>query len=109
RAALGAGIEMHDLRARVHASVGAAGAGGLHGRVSDRRQRLLDALLHADAAVLPLPAVVGGAVVLDPKGDAHRADYAGARAPPGRRSMPRPRGALRRAANRSASAPAGAA
>jgi len=53
-----------DLPGRMHAGVGAARAGDFDGLVSDLGDGFLDALLHADAGTLALPAVVRGAVVL---------------------------------------------
>jgi len=62
---------MHDLTTRVHTAVGAAGTDQIDGFIGDQRQRLLETLLHAEAALLALPAVVTRAVVFDAERDAN--------------------------------------
>jgi hypothetical protein len=49
----------------VHAGIGAAGADQRDVFVGDSQQRLFEALLHAKAGFLTLPAVVTRAVVFD--------------------------------------------
>jgi len=71
RRALAGGIEMSDLPARVNAGIRPPGTNHLEFVIRNRRQRLLEALLHADAGFLALPAVVRGTVVLDTDRESH--------------------------------------
>ena len=68
-AALAGRVEMNDLAGGVHTGVGATGAHDVDGFRCDPRKRLLQTLLHTDAGLLTLPAVVRGAVVLDAERD----------------------------------------
>jgi hypothetical protein len=72
--ALAAGFEMNDLARGVHPGVGAAGTDHFYGFIGDNRQRLFQALLYTDTGLLPLPAVVPGAVVFDAERDANVRD-----------------------------------
>ena len=56
---------MRDLPERVHARIGAARAGDLHGVTAERRDRLGQHALHARADALHLPADEWRAVILD--------------------------------------------
>ena len=70
----GAGIEMHDLPAAVHAGIGAPGADDADRLVGHLRQRLLQGLLDAGhAAGLALPAAIARAFVFHTQGNAGEA------------------------------------
>src|SRR3569623_1442436 len=72
RAAYGVSLEVNDLRRRMHAGVGAAGAYHPHRPVRHLGERLFDAALHrAHPALLRLPAGKITAVVFDAEGDTH--------------------------------------
>ncbi len=64
-------VEMRYLAARMHAGIGTAGAHNLDSLVGHCAYRPLDNLLHAETTALPLPAVVGRAVVFDTECDSH--------------------------------------
>jgi len=64
-AAFAESIEVDNLARRVHTGVSAARANDFDRLIRDQRERFLEALLHADAGLLTLPAVVPGAVVFD--------------------------------------------
>jgi len=61
---------MDDLAGGVHASIGAPCADHLNRFICDQRQRFLETLLHAQAGLLTLPAIVPGPVVFDAERDA---------------------------------------
>ncbi len=63
--ALGLTIEMNDLRHGVYAGIRSPSTCYLDWFVCDFRQRILDNSLNAYTVPLPLPAVIGRAVVLD--------------------------------------------
>ena len=65
------GIEMRDLRAGVHARVGAPRPADADRVVRDHRQRPLQMILDSIARWLRLPAVERGAVISDADRDAH--------------------------------------
>ncbi len=58
-------IEMRDLRQRMHAGIGAAGALHAHGLADGRLDRRLERALHGRLMVLHLPAAERAAVVFD--------------------------------------------
>src|SRR5690606_14651253 len=58
-------VEVGDLTERVHAGVGAGGAGDAHGRLDHLLERGLEVLLHRRGVVLALPPRQLGAVVLE--------------------------------------------
>jgi hypothetical protein len=62
--ALTAGIKMHNLPGCMHAGIGSTGTNDLDILVGDDCKGFFDASLHALTGTLTLPAVVGGAVVL---------------------------------------------
>lgn len=66
-----ASIKMHNLAARMHARIGAAGANDFNGFVGDLGQSLFEPLLYAEARLLALPAVVRSPVVLNAECDAN--------------------------------------
>ncbi len=63
-------IEVHDLRARMHARVRAARCRDFDGLVGETRERGLQVVLDSAASRLGLPAAEGRAVVLEAEGDA---------------------------------------
>jgi hypothetical protein len=73
-AAFAAGVEMHDLAARMNSGIGASRTDDFDGLIGDNRQRLLEALLDAKAGLLALPAVITRAVVFDAERDANVRD-----------------------------------
>ena len=64
-------VEMHDLRRRVHAGVGASRGDRANRDAGDLRQRALERVLHAAPVGLRLPPGVGGSRVFESEGDAH--------------------------------------
>jgi hypothetical protein len=60
---------MHNLPAGMHATVGAAGAGGGYGSAGNLRERRLERVLYRSAARLCLPAEKATSVVLESEGD----------------------------------------
>ncbi len=70
--AVGAGVEVNDLRQSVHAGIRSPGTGCFDRFVCHFRQRVFYNALNADTVTLALPAVVGRAIVLEtecnPKG-----------------------------------------
>jgi hypothetical protein len=65
------GVEVSHLGGGMHTGIGAAGGHRIAGAERiEGRDRLLKHLLHAALAVLPLPTVEGGAVVLETEGEA---------------------------------------
>ena len=64
------GIEMRHLRARVHATVGAAGGSHADRLAGDRSERRFEHVLYRAAARLGLPAEKAAAVVLESYGNA---------------------------------------
>ncbi len=62
---------MDNLSARVNARIGTSRTRDFNRLVGNRTQRLFDEFLNARAAALPLPAVVGRAVILYAKCDAN--------------------------------------
>jgi hypothetical protein len=59
-------VEVGDLKARMHAPIGAAGGRGGNLRVGDRGERSLKRILDRSAAGLGLPAEEATTVVLEP-------------------------------------------
>ena len=72
--ALAAGFEMNDLSRGMYPGVCTAGTHHFYGFIGDDRQRLFQTLLYTDTGLLPLPAVVPGAVVFDAERDANVRD-----------------------------------
>ena len=64
------GIEMHHLFQRMHAGVGAAGAGGGQAHAGEFLQRVFQLVLHRQATFLLLVAMPGQPVILQAQGDA---------------------------------------
>ena len=64
------GIEMHDLLQRMHAGIGAAGAGGGQAHAGKFLQRVFQLVLHRQAAFLLLVAMPGQPVILQAQDDA---------------------------------------
>jgi hypothetical protein len=64
-------IEMNDLPAGMNASVSAASTRHLDCVIGNPPEGFFDTLLHTEAGLLPLPAIVRGAVVLNTERDAH--------------------------------------
>ena len=64
-------IEMHNLPAGMYPCVSTPCAGDFNRFVRDHGQRLFEALLHAKAGLLTLPAVVSRTVVFDAERDAN--------------------------------------
>ena len=62
---------MHNLSGRVNTRISSAGTDRLDRFVRHNCQRFFHALLHTAAGLLPLPAVIPGAVVLDAQCDAN--------------------------------------
>ena len=74
RISLGGAVEVHDLALRMHAGIGAAGAGDGDGLVGHRGQGAFERCLHGrrPGRPEPLPALESAAVVLDAQRVTHR-------------------------------------
>ncbi len=57
-------VEMDDLPGSVNAGIGTSCANDIDLLIGHTRQRVLNSMLHTDTALLPLPAVVRGTVIL---------------------------------------------
>lgn len=64
-AALASGVEVHHLATRVYSGIGTSRTDDVDRLIGDYFQRLLEALLYAEAGLLALPAVISRPVVFD--------------------------------------------
>ena len=65
------GVEVHHLSRCMNTCVGAAGANHFDRFVRNQRKCLFHPLLHTETGLLPLPAIITGAVVFDAQCDAN--------------------------------------